>query len=94
MLGRRPEGFIAASQDLAQSRASVDKILGREDELKMPIGVLYGAEDNILDPALHGKAFSEKTGATYAELPDRGHMIPLTAPKDCADFIRKVAAMG
>ncbi|NRB36198.1 MAG: alpha/beta hydrolase [Rhodobacteraceae bacterium] len=92
MLGRRPASFIAAAQDLAYSRASVDDILGREAELTLPIGVLYGAVDNILDPDHHGKSFADKTGATYEELPDRGHMIPLTAPKDCADFIRKIAA--
>lgn len=91
ILGRRPESFIAAAQDLAQSRASVEGITGREDELNLPIGVLFGAADNILDPTYHGKEFCEKTGAEYAELPDRGHMIPLTAPQDCAVFIRKLA---
>ena len=92
ILGRCPEGFIAAAQDLAQSRGSFDDIVGREGELKLPVGVLFGASDNILDPTYHGKDFSEKTGADYSELPDRGHMIPLTAPKDCAAFIRKLAS--
>ncbi len=92
ILGRRPESFIAAAQDLAQSRDSVHDVLGREAELKKTkIGVLYGASDNILDPTLHGKEFAEKTGASYEELEGRGHMIPLTAPKDCADFITKMA---
>lgn len=92
ILGRRPESFIAAAQDLAQSRESVDDVIGREGELKLPIGVLFGASDNILDPLYHGKEFSEKTGTGYAELPNRGHMIPLTAPKECAAFIRKLAS--
>ena len=92
ILGRRPESFIAAAQDLTMSRASVTEILGREADLKLPIGVLYGAADNILDPVHHGKVFAEKTGGEYAELPDRGHMIPLTAPEECAEFIRKMAA--
>ncbi|TNF59432.1 MAG: alpha/beta hydrolase [Rhodobacteraceae bacterium] len=89
--GRRPESFIAAAQDMARSRATVDQLVGREGELKLPIGILYGAADNLLDPARHGKAFAEKTGGTYAELAGKGHMIPLTAPKDCADFIRAMA---
>jgi pimeloyl-ACP methyl ester carboxylesterase len=91
ILGRRPEGFIAAAQDLARARASVKDILGREAELKMPIGVLFGASDNILDPSAHGKTFADKTGGSYAELDGRGHMIPLTAPEDCAAFIRDMA---
>jgi pimeloyl-ACP methyl ester carboxylesterase len=91
ILARRPASFIAAAQDLAMSRTSMMEVLGRESELKLPIGVLYGASDNILDPAHHGKSFAEKAGGEYIELPNRGHMIPLTAPKDCAKFIRSMA---
>lgn len=91
MLGRRPKAFTAAAQDLAQGRASVKGTVGREAELTMPVGVLFGAADNILDPQVHGKEFAEKASADYAELDGRGHMIPLTAPKDCAEFIRGMA---
>ena len=91
ILGRRPASFVAAAQDLTMSRASVAQVLGREAEIKIPVGVLYGASDNILAPAVHGKPFAEKTGGTYAELPGSGHMIPLTAPKECAAFIRDMA---
>lgn len=91
IMGRRVESFIASAQDLAQSRASVDQIIGREAELTLPIGVLFGEKDNILDPVRHGKDFAEKTGSDYAEVPGKGHMIPLTAPKDCAAFIRGMA---
>ena len=90
--GRRPEIFVSSSEDLVMSRASVDEVAGREAELTMPVGVLYGAEDAILDPDLHGRAFSEKAGAELTMLPGRGHMIPFTAPEECADFIRKMAA--
>ena len=90
--GRRADSYIAAAQDMAQSRASVDQIAGREGELRLPVGVLYGAEDNLLDPATQGRAFAEKAGASYGELDGRGHMIPLTAPKDCAAFIRDMAS--
>ena len=93
VLARRPQSFIAAAEDLAQSRASVGKVLGREAELTgLPIGVLYGAEDNILDPKRHGEDFAAKTGAVYETLSGRGHMIPFTAPADCAAFVRKIAA--
>jgi hypothetical protein len=91
ILSRRPCSFVAAAQDMAMSRISVKEVLGRESELKLPIGVLYGASDNILDPTRHGQRFAEKTGGTYSELAGRGHMIPLTMPKECADFIRSMA---
>ncbi|MDA0962326.1 MAG: alpha/beta fold hydrolase [Proteobacteria bacterium] len=91
MLGRRPESFIAAAQDMARSRASASDVVGREGELKVPMGILFGADDAILDPAIQVKALADRTGADYAELPGRGHMIPLTAPADCAGFIRRMA---
>jgi pimeloyl-ACP methyl ester carboxylesterase len=92
ILGRTPQGFIAAAQDLAMTRASVADVLGREAEIKVPVGVLYGASDAILDPQKHGAAFAEKTGGSYADLDGRGHMIPFTAPADCAAFVREMAA--
>ena len=91
MLGRRPESFIAAAQDMAGSRASVADVVGREGDLKLPMGILFGGDDAILDPATQGRALADKTGADYTELPGRGHMIPLTAPADCAGFIRQMA---
>ncbi|MEL7465214.1 MAG: alpha/beta hydrolase [Pseudomonadota bacterium] len=91
VLGRRPEAFISAAQDLAAARASVAQVLGREGEIAAPVGVLYGAADNILDPKTHGEDFAEKTGGTYEAIEGKGHMIPFTAPGPCADFVREMA---
>ncbi len=91
-LGRSPAAFISASEDMVNGRSSVQDVVGREGELKMPVGVLFAEKDEILDPALHGATFAELSGAELKTLPNRGHMIPLTAPDDCADFIRDMAA--
>lgn len=91
-LGRSPGAFISASEDMVKGRDSVAEVVGREDELTMPIGVLYAEADEILDPSLHGEKFAELSGADLKILPNRGHMIPLTAPDDCAAFIRDMAA--
>ena len=91
-LGRSPGAFIAASEDMVNGRNSVDEVVGREGELTMPVGVLYAEADEILDPKLHGEKFAELSGADLKTLPNRGHMIPLTAPDDCAAFIREMAA--
>ena len=67
-------------------------LLARCPRDSAPTGVLFGAADAVLAPALHGKAFvAAVPGATYAELDGRGHMAPLTAPGDCAAFVREVA---
>lgn len=95
LLNRRAQMFISTAQDLSQARASVSEVVGREAELKRldaPVGVLFGAADEILDPVVHGERFAEISGASYDRIPGKGHMIPLTAPRACADFIRSIAA--
>lgn len=90
-LGLRPKGFIAASADYMEA---VGNILSQEqryaNELKTPGGVLFGAEDNLLPPESQGKVMTA-FGLHYEAVPGRGHMLPITAPELCADFIWRVA---
>ena len=79
--------FIKTSEDLTFAISSAPSVVGRENELKLPIGVLFGEDDEILDAKLHGEKFSELTGAELKILPNKGHMLPLTEPKVCAEFI-------
>jgi len=93
-LGLRPKGFIAASGDYMAANAGIAALQSRYAEgLKTPGGVLFGAADAVLDPARHG-ATMEGFGLSVETLPDRGHMLPITAPSACADFIRRMAARG
>ena len=79
--------FIKTSEDLTFAISSAPSVVGREKELTLPIGVLFGEDDEILDAKLHGEKFSELTGAELKVLPNKGHMLPLTEPKICAEFI-------
>jgi len=83
----RPDNFHAASTDLAAVRADMAPLAARYGELTVPVAILFGRDDRILDPAIHG--------ARIAELPlveltliDGGHMIPITAPEQVAQWIR------
>ena len=82
--------FIKTSEDLTFAISSAPSVVGREKELELPIGVLFGEKDEILDAKLHGKKFSELTGAELTILPNKGHMLPLTEPEVCADFIHQM----
>ena len=82
--------FIKTSEDLTFAISSAPSVVGRENELKLPIGVLFGEDDEILDAKLHGEKFSELTGAELKILPNRGHMLPLTEPEECAKFIHGI----
>jgi pimeloyl-ACP methyl ester carboxylesterase len=90
-LGFRPQAFIAASADLIGQMRSLPAQAARHGDLAVPGGVLFGAEDPILAPETQGAAMRAH-GLDFETLPGRGHMIPITAPGDCADFIRRMAA--
>lgn len=92
VLDSRPVTFLGASADLAGVQASLPALVARyKSDLKTPGGILFGAEDPILNPDVHGRQM-EAYGLKYEELEDAGHMIPMTAPDACADFIRRVAS--
>lgn len=94
MLGLRPSSFIGASTDLQGVTLSMpDQVARYAAELKVPGGILFGSDDRLLSPELHGRSM-QAYGLQYEELPGRGHMIPVTAPEACADFIRRMAAMA
>jgi len=55
----------------------------------MPVAILYGREDAILDAAEQGeRTATEIPGATCDVVPG-GHMLPVTQPDLTADWIRR-----
>ena len=59
----------------------------------MPVGVLYGSHDRILEPRLQGERLVEQIPhATLEWVEMGGHMLPLTVPDRVASFVRDVAA--
>lgn len=90
-LGLRPESFLASVEDYMASDGigAISQDYGAR--LKTPGGILYGADDALLDPVAQGQSM-EEFGLEYKALPGRGHMLPITAPAECATFVRKMAA--
>lgn len=89
-LGLRPRAFLTAVEDFAAG-SRIDRLSRTyEAVLKTPGGVLFGDGDALLDPDLHGQTM-ERYGLTSVTLPGRGHMIPITAPRECADFVKDMA---
>jgi len=53
----------------------------RYKDLTMPIGILYGTDDRILDPALHARGFVAKVPGTDLEMIEgAGHMLLISRP--------------
>jgi len=87
----RPGAFQAASTDLAATRADMAALAARYGELSVPVAILYGREDAILDPELHGAKIAADFPRVSLTLIPGGHMIPVTAPEKVAAWIKGVA---
>lgn len=91
ILGYRPKAFLTTTNDMATVERDMPAQTARyADGLSVTGSILFGANDTTLSPDQHGGAMAAH-GLTCETLPGRGHMIPITAPKDCAQFVRKVA---
>lgn len=92
-LGLRPNAFVTASSDLVWAESSIREQASQYPHLTTPGGVLFGAKDPILSPEAHGKTM-EAYGLTYQSLEERGHMIPITDPEACSEFVRGISVMA
>lgn len=89
-LASRPGAIYAASTELSNVSDLVE-IAALYRDLALPVGILFGRGDQILDPELHGaRTAADIPGAQY-EVIDGGHMIPLTAPNEIASWLRRQA---
>lgn len=91
LLGLRPKSFCAASEDLVALKDDLPVLVGRYPNLRLPVGILYGTGDRVLNHRVHGINVAAKIDGAEIELIEGGHMLPLTAPDMVTDFIRKVA---
>jgi pimeloyl-ACP methyl ester carboxylesterase len=91
LLGLRPKAFLGASADLQALPEALPQLQARYGQLRMPVRVLYGRGDRILDWQVNGQALVDKAPDARLELVDGGHMLPITHPQLCADFIEATA---
>jgi pimeloyl-ACP methyl ester carboxylesterase len=84
----RPGNFHAASTDLAAARGSMPALVARYADLSVPVAILFGREDAILNPDLHGAKIAADVPRIELTLIPGGHMIPVTAAEAVAAWIR------
>lgn len=90
-LGDRPMAVNAALVELASADTDLTTIVARYPALTIPVALLYGRADQVIDPASDGeRAVAAIPGATL-ELTDGGHMLPVAHPRATAAFIRACA---
>lgn len=93
-LTMRPSHFIAASADMNALETVLPAMQQRYQDLNLPIGILYGRQDRILDPQEQGQALADRVPGVELELIDGGHMLPITQPDITAAFIERRMQQG
>ncbi len=92
LLELRPGSFETASTDLIAVGDDLPAMVGRYPGLTMPVGVIGGAGDRMLDPAVHFRALvAAVPGATLTTVENAGHMLPVSHADRVAGFIAEVA---
>jgi pimeloyl-ACP methyl ester carboxylesterase len=92
LLAMRPRSFIAASRDLMAAAEDLEKMPARYGSLKVPVGILFGTHDRILNIVTHGEAAATKiAGADFEPIEGEGHMLPITSADRVAKFIARMA---
>lgn len=88
-LGLRPGHYISTSRDLVALEHVLPQLEHSYGALRMPVRILYGRDDRILDPQEQGQAMVDRFPDMQLEWVDGGHMLPLTQPARTTDFVRR-----
>jgi len=92
LLGMRPDNFYAASSEIALVNDFLPDMVKRYPQLTLPIGLIYGARDKVLDFRQHGQALADKVPGLKLQLVEgRGHMLPITATARVVEAVLNVA---
>ncbi|SNS64895.1 Pimeloyl-ACP methyl ester carboxylesterase [Noviherbaspirillum humi] len=92
LMSLRPAAYLAAAADMQAIEHDLPGMMQRYPELSLPVGILYGTGDRILDWRRHGEAMRDKVKQLNLKTVEGGHMLPVTNPDATAEFIRAMAA--
>lgn len=92
LVGLRPQHFYATSTDLVGSRRDLAQYEARYGELSMPVGILFGTEDRVLDYERQGVSMTERIAGLDLEIVDGvGHMPQYATTDRVVAFVRRIA---
>lgn len=92
MLALRPGNVAAAMFEIGRASQEMEQLQPRYRELTLPVSILYGRGDHVLDHRRDGEATAQQISRCRLELIEGGHMLPVTQPDLTARFIERAAA--
>src|SRR5476649_2267624 len=72
LLGMRSDNFYAASTEINTVNDHLPDMVKRYPQLTLPIGLIYGARDNVLDFQNHGQALASKVHGMKMQVVEGG----------------------
>ena len=92
MLNLRPHSYVNASRDLMATTEDMPAMQERYHQLTIPVGMLFGTHDRLLDHVKHGVAMTAKVAGIDLELIEGGgHMVPISSVDRTVAIIARVA---
>jgi pimeloyl-ACP methyl ester carboxylesterase len=91
----RPIQLRASAEDAALMTPAVMELEQHYRELKMPVVILTGADDQIVDVERQARRLHEEIPQSeFVELPGLGHMVHHLAPDQVIQAIDRVAELA
>lgn len=95
LLALRPSAIESVVRDMEAAQAEMPALASRHGTLDLPVEILFGRGDRVLDPALHGEAAAAAIPGARLTMVEGGHVLPVTRPDETATFVRaSLARMG
>lgn len=88
LLALKPASFQSGAFELSVANPEMQAQAPRYGEIKLPVAILYGRGDYLLDPALHGEKTAAAIPNAKLELVEGGHMLPITNPELTERWLR------
>lgn len=92
MVGLRPSHFVATSEDLIAVHDDRTDRISRYGEIKVPVGIIHGDADRVLDVDQHGRTMVGRIADFELEILEGvGHMLQYADTPRTVAFIRRIA---
>lgn len=92
LMNMRPRAFYANATDLCALEHELPRQQARYGELKLPVAILYGDGDALLDWKVQGQGVKDQAPQAVLEVVPGGHMLPVTQPALVAAWLERTAA--
>jgi len=86
-LGRRPKSYLSTCSELRAVPKDLQELCHRYSERTVPVRMLFGESDTILDPVVQGESMKDLLCDFELTLTPGGHMLPLTHPQMTSDWL-------